>query len=176
MADYSVDVNNHGTVGADVTIEGLDDISVDSTVTVKPLSSTVTLEPLTTTSTITLEPTTSNVSTSSSVDFDLEPVTVDSCVRVELGPLPPTRVRSPWEQRVGMTVFGIEVLGLTWCGEAETYVEPAPRRPLIAGVVDQHHEEPNTHDAHKHHENDERGHRQGAGQRSGQGIVVRVRP
>ena len=35
MADYSVDVNNSGTVGADVTIEGLDDISVDSTITVE---------------------------------------------------------------------------------------------------------------------------------------------
>jgi hypothetical protein len=169
MADYSVDVNNSGTVGADVTVEGLDDIKVDSTVTVKPLSSTVTLEPLTTTSTITLEPTTSTVSSSSSVDFDLEPVTVDSCVRVELAPLPPTRVRSPWEQRIGMTVFGVEVLGLTWCGEAETYVEPAPRRPLIAGVVDQHHDE---HEHEHHDEHEHSGHTQGPGQ----GVVVRVRP
>ncbi len=170
MADVSVDVSNSGTLGADVTIDGLDDIKVDSTVTVKPLSSTVTLEPLTTTSTITLEPTTSTVSTSSSVDFDLEPVTVDSCVRVELAPLPPTRVRSPWEQRIGMTVFGIEVLGLTWCGEAETYLEPAPRRPLIAGVVDQHRDD---HDDHEHHESDQHsGHQPGPGQ----GVVVRVRP
>ena len=168
MADYSVDVNNHGTVGADVSIEGLDDIAVDSTLTVRPLTSTVTLEPLNTTSTITLEPTTSNVTTASSVDFDLEPVTVDSCVRVELGPLPPTRVRSPWEQRIGMTVFGIEVLGLTWCGEAETYVEPVPRRPQIAGVVDQHHERERP-ESHGHHE-------QAYKQGPGHGVVVRVRP
>ena len=173
MADYSVDVNNSGTVGADVTVEGLDDIKVDSTVTVKPLSSTVTLEPLTTTSTITLEPTTSTVSSSSSVDFDLEPVTVDSCLRVELAPLPPTRVRSPWEQRIGMTVFGIEVLGLTWCGEAETYVEPAPRRPLIAGVVEAHHDEHHDqHDDHEHQSDKHAVHKPGPGQ----GVVVRVRP
>ena len=73
-----------------------------------------------------------------------------------------------------MTVFGIEVLGLTWCGEAETYVEPAPRRPLIAGVVDQHHDEHHDeHDDHEHHESDQHsGHKQGPGQ----GVVVRVRP
>jgi len=169
MADYSVDVHNSGTVGADVTIEGLDDIAVDSTLTVNPLRSTVTLDPLTTTSTITLEPTTSAVTSSSSVDFDLEPVTVDSCVRMELAPLPPTRVRSPWEQRIGMTFFGIEVLGLTWCGEAETYVEPAPHRPLVAGVVATHHDGAGKNlESHEHHDTGHNG--------PGRGVVLRVRP
>jgi hypothetical protein len=170
MSDYSVDVTNSGTVGADVTIEGLDNISVDSTVTLQPLTSTVTLEPLTTTSTITLEPLTSTVTSSSSVDFDLEPVAVDSCVRVELAPLPPTRLRTPWEQRVGMSVLGVELLAVTWRGETQSIVEPAPRRPLLLGMVDEHDHE--DHDGHSHDDQSGHGHKHG----HGPGLVVRVKP
>jgi len=161
MSDYTVDVSNSGTVGADVTIEGLDNISVASTVTLEPITSTVTLEPLTTTSTVTVEPLTSTLTSSSSLDVDLEPVAVDSCVRVELAPLPPTQVRTPWEQRIGMSVLGVELVALTWCGETQTHVEPAARRPLVVGTVDEHRD----HDRHEHGHGDQ-----------GQGLIVRVRP
>jgi len=172
MSDYSVDVTNSGTVGADVTIEGLDNISVDSKVTLQPLTSTVTLEPLTTTSTVTLEPLTSTVTSSSSVDFDLEPVAVDSCVRVELAPLPPTRVRTPWEQRVGMSVLGVELLAVTWRGETQSIVEPAPQRPLLLGTVDEHEHEHEEHEHYDDHDHSSHGRKRGRGS----GVVVRVEP
>ena len=64
--------------------------------------------------------------------MDLEPVAVDSCVRIELAPVAPTVVRSPWEQRVGFSLFGVELAAISWCGESTTYVEPAARpRPLV---------------------------------------------
>jgi hypothetical protein len=135
MADYSVDVNNSGSVDvdSDVHLDGLDNIKVDTTlhggttlnseseVTLhSDATARLTLDPLTTTSTI-----------------DLEPVAVDSCVRIELAPVAPTVVRSPWEQRVGISLFGVELAAISWCGESTTYVEPAPSRPLVVGSTHQ---------------------------------------
>ena len=96
MADYSVDVNNSGTVGADVTVEGLERHQGRHHAHGQAARSTVTLDPLTT---IDDHPRADDdtVSSSSSVDFDLEPVTVDSCVRVELAPAP----ADPGAQPVG---------------------------------------------------------------------------
>lgn len=131
MADYSVDVENSGTldVTSDVTLEGLDDIKVDTTLhggTSLTSESDVSLKS-DATARLTLDP----VTTSSSVAMDLEPVAVDSCVRVVLAPLPPTVVRSPWEQRVGFSWLGVEVAAITWCGESRTHLEPEAARPLV---------------------------------------------
>ncbi|HTY72214.1 MAG TPA: hypothetical protein VMI11_07275 [Actinomycetes bacterium] len=166
MTTYTFDVNNAGTVGidSDVTIEGLDDISVDTKVTLEPVttSSTIAVEPLSSTLT-----SASTVSSTSSVD--LEPVTVDSCVRVELAPLPPTRLRTPWEQRIGLSVLGVELLAWTWRGETRSYVEPAPKQPLVVeGAV-----------AREWADRDDHGHGHGAHghrARDGHGLVVRVEP
>src|SRR5436305_12801261 len=98
MADYSFDQNLSGSVISDVSLEGRNDMSItlaggttttlagentihsDTKIAVEP----VTLNPLTTTATITLEPVNSTI--------DLRPVAVDSCVRLELAPLPPTEL------------------------------------------------------------------------------------
>jgi hypothetical protein len=133
MADYSVDVNNSGSVDvdSDVRLDGLDNIKVDTTLhggTTLNSESDVTLHS-DATARLTLDP----VTTTSSLAMDLEPVAVDSCVRVELAPVAPTVVRSPWEQRVGFSLFGVELAAISWCGESTTYVEPAPRRPKAGG-------------------------------------------
>jgi hypothetical protein len=133
MADYSIDVRNSGTVDvdSDVHLDGLDDIKVDSTLNAATRlnsESDVTLRS-DGTARLTLDP----VATTSSIGMDLEPVAVDSCVRVELAPVAPTMVRSPWEQRVGFSIWGIELAAVSWCGESTTYVEPVPPRPLVVG-------------------------------------------
>jgi hypothetical protein len=131
MADYSVDVNNSGSVDvdSDVRLDGLDNIKVDTTLhggTTLNSESDVTLHS-DATARLTLDPVTTSLA------MDLEPVAVDSCVRVELAPVAPTVVRSPWEQRVGFSLFGVELAAISWCGESTTYVEPAPRRPKTGG-------------------------------------------
>jgi hypothetical protein len=133
MADYSFDVRNSGTVDvdSDVHLDGLDDIKVDSTVnaaTTLNSESDVSLHS-DATARLSLDP----VVTTSSIAMDLEPVAVDSCVRVELAPVAPTMVRSPWEQRVGFSVWGVELAAISWRGQSTTYVEPVPPRPLVVG-------------------------------------------
>lgn len=137
MADYTFDVRNSGTVDvdSDVHLDGLDDIKVDTKLDTK-LNSASTLNSESdvalhsdATARLTLDP----VATSSSIAMDLEPVAVDSCVRVELAPVAPTMVRSPWEQRVGFSLWGVELAAISWCGQSTTYVEPVPPRPLVVG-------------------------------------------
>ncbi|MCW5760932.1 MAG: hypothetical protein KIS90_14275, partial [Phenylobacterium sp.] len=64
----------------------------------------------------------------------LEPVVVDQCLRLSLGPLPPTQVCLPNRQRLGLTLFGVEVFGLTLEGEARILLSDLPRPPHIVQV------------------------------------------
>lgn len=145
MADYSFDVTNSGAVDvdSDVHLDGLDDIKVETTLrggTAVTSQSEVTLHS-DGSARVTLDPVTST----SAIAMDLEPVAVDSCLRVELAPVAPTMVRSPWEQRVGLSVWGVELAAISWCGEATTYVEPAPAHPHVIGpaqIRTGHHDSP----------------------------------
>src|SRR4051812_10277205 len=128
MAD--VDVHNDGvTVVSD--INGLDRINstLNSDLTVRSDG------PLRTDSTtrVTLEP----LSSATTVGLDVEPVAVDSCVRVEFGRLPPTRVHTPWKHQVGFLLFGVEMFAVSFTGETTTYVEDAPHRPRVVGTTDE---------------------------------------
>ena len=167
MADYSVDVNNSGSVevDSDVHLDGLDNIKVDTTLhggTTLNSESDVTLHS-DATARLTLDP----VTTTSTIGMDLEPVAVDSCVRIELAPVAPTLVRSPWEQRVGFSLFGVELAAISWRGESTTYVEPAPSRPLVMGSTHQ--------DRHAgHHQDGHGGHHDGRPKRDGGGVQIRV--
>ncbi len=150
MADFSVDANVHGgpvgpvtgSVTADVTSEltGLDDMSLTlagGTTTTLAGENTVhadaalTLAPLTTTSTIDLKPmsTTSSVDTRSSLD--LLPVAVDSCVRLELAPPPPTEISTPYETTWRWSVLGLELFALSVSGRTSTHVRPERPDPLV---------------------------------------------
>jgi hypothetical protein len=140
VADYSIDETINGSLMSDVTLNGLDNTKVtlagentvhtDSSVTLAPVTSaaTVTLEPLTTSSTVTLEP----LTTTSTVD--LKPVAVDTCLRIELAPLPPTEVCVPYEQRWTVSLFGVEVLALGVHGKTSSEIRPAPQRPVEFGL------------------------------------------
>lgn len=143
MADFSVDTNIHGgPITADVTSEltGLDDMQLTmagGTTTTLAGENTVhsdariVLEPLTTSSSIDLGPVSATSSLDSTSRLDLAPVAVDSCVRLELAPLPPTEVCTPYEQRWSWSVLGLELFSLSVCGQASTHVRPGPRAPAV---------------------------------------------
>ena len=150
MADYSIDTSVIGPVTSDVTADvtstlaGLDDMSLTlagGTTTTLAGENTVhsdarlTLEPVTTTSAVT---TTSSVESTSSLDtrasVDVKPVAVDSCVRLELAPPPPTEVHSPYEQRWAWSVLGLEVFALEVSGSASTHIRPDRHDPVVIEI------------------------------------------
>jgi len=127
-----------------VTVDGLNDIKVASTLAVT--------QPIETDSKLTLSipdtiKTDSSYKTDSSFVFtipepirtdskaaiDLQPVVLDQCLRLSLGPLPATRICLPNRQRIGLTVFGVEVIGLTLDGEAQVVVGEPHRQTHIVG-------------------------------------------
>lgn len=78
----------------------------------------------------------SKLVTDSKAAIDLQPVVLDQCLRITLGPLPVTQICFPNRQRIGLTVFGVEVFGLTLDGEAQILVGDPPKPPrLVAAPV-----------------------------------------
>ena len=141
MADYTFAQQISGSLLEDVDLKGLDGMKLDlgggTTSTLAggakfDSDATLTVEPVTTTSTIHLDPVTSTV--------DLKPVAVDSCVRLELGPLPATDVHTPYEQRWALEVLGIELIALKVSGETTTSVRPARRTGTLLDIEQHDHE------------------------------------
>lgn len=64
--------------------------------------------------------------------IDVNPLALDQCVHVKLGPLPPTCVRQPYRQHVGFTLFGVELFGIDLCGEFQALVSPMRTPPQAA--------------------------------------------
>jgi hypothetical protein len=140
---------NSGPVG--VTLYGLDNIKADTTFTVpKPIEtkSGVTLSVPDTVKTDTkltfAFPDT--IKTDSASAIDLQPVVVDQCLRLSLGPLPPTLICLPNRQHVGLTLFGVEVFGLTLDGEARVVVSDLPKPPVVVSAPQAHHPHHDDHD------------------------------
>ena len=78
----------------------------------------------------------SKILTDSKAAIDLQPVVLDQCLKITLGPLPVTQICFPNRQRIGLTLFGVEVFGLTLDGEAQILVGDPPRPPrLVAAPV-----------------------------------------
>lgn len=150
MADFSVNTNIHGgpigpvtgSVLADVTSEltGLDNMKLTlggGTTTTLAGENTVhsdarlTLAPVTTTSTIDLKPMTTTASVGTTSSVDLKPVAVDSCVRLELAPPPPTEISTPYETTWSWSVLGLELFALSVSGRSSTHVRPERPGPLV---------------------------------------------
>ncbi len=153
MADLEIQYDpitvNSGPVTVAVT--GLDNIKVDSKLAVT--------QPIETKSALTLlTPDTLKsdakadakltlsipdpIKTESKASLDLQPVVVDQCLRLSLGPLPPTLVCLPNRQRLGLTVFGVEVFGLTLDGEARVLVQDLPKPAHVINVTTPIHRAP----------------------------------
>lgn len=152
MADYTLAQQISGSllsdVDADVRLGGLDDINIDTNVagrldsavtadaTVKTDSKLVSDSKVSSDSVVKSD---STVKSDSRIEssVDLAPVAVDSCIRVELGSLPPTQLHTPWHQRLGLSVFGLELFAWTLSGESTTTLRPVPRTPQLIGSVEQ---------------------------------------
>ena len=65
------------------------------------------------------EPSTSSRSSSTSV------------TRSTSGGFPETRIRNPYRHHIGLTLFGTEVLGMTFEGEQDTVIEDLHRQPMV---------------------------------------------
>jgi len=142
MADYEIDSNVFfaNPVSATVTshLAGLDgmNLTLDGGTTTTlagetTINSNVDLKPVTSTATVTLAPVTTDSTVKTTSAIDLEPVAVDSCVRVELGPLPPTDVCTPYEQHWSFTLFGVELFAIGLTGTSRTQVRPTRHGPLV---------------------------------------------
>jgi hypothetical protein len=131
-----------------VDLKGLDKIGLTETVNLSPINLTETIDlkpievkPLSITETVDLKP----LNITETVDLkpieirplnisetvDLRPVAVDSCQTVRLAPLPETQVCNPYRHHVAMSLFGLEVMAMTYDGESEQSIH-SPRRPQVA--------------------------------------------
>ena len=140
MADIDVNYDpitvNSGPIT--VGINGLDDISIrypDPIQTDSDVDAELRLripDPIRADGKIRLD-SASELTTRSDVNanVDLQPVVLDQCLRLSLSPLPPTRICLPSRQRVALSLFGVEVLGLTVEGEARVDVTDLPRTSFV---------------------------------------------
>lgn len=136
MADVSVDVHSDGVaVDSEVVVKGLDDIRAETTLHSDGTVTAVTTLSADSTARLAVEPLA--VTSAATVGVDLQPVAVDTCLRIELAPPPPTVVRTPWESRLGLSWFGIELVAVSFSGELRSQVEPAARLPQLLGTVEQ---------------------------------------
>ena len=139
--DSTINVNNSGTTTLDIV--GLDDInSRTELVLPQPFRTESTsrtelavTQPIVTESTSRTElAVTQPIVTESTSDLslDIKPVAVDLCLNVNLGQIPPTCVRLPFQQHFGITLFGVEILGFNIAGESRIVIEDLPNKPQIA--------------------------------------------
>jgi hypothetical protein len=137
MADLDIHydpitVNNNP---ATVTIPGLDNIKETITLqTPQPLRSETTLK---IPDTIRTEgkaelAITQPIRTEAKAELDIKPLEVDQCLTIRIAPLPPTRVRQPYQQHFGVTLFGVEWLGYNLEGELQTIVSDLQVPPQVA--------------------------------------------
>jgi hypothetical protein len=133
MADYSINTNLSGAVNSDVTADvtstlaGLDAMNLTlagGTTTTLAGENTVNTD-----SKVALAPVTTTSTVNSAVD--LRPVALDSCVRLELAPPPPTEVCTPYEQQWSWSVLGLELFAVTVRGSTSTHVRPAHTDPVV---------------------------------------------
>ena len=71
------------------------------------------------------------IRTESRAELDIKPLALDQCIRISFGPLPPTCVRQPYEQRIGFTLFGVEIFGFNLAGESQVVVTEVPSKPHV---------------------------------------------
>jgi hypothetical protein len=144
--DLFGDSSSSSTVNStvNVDIQGLNNIGVNETIDLQPVTVTlnenVDVQPVTVTlnENVDLKPVTLNE------NIDLKPVAVDTCQTLRLAPLPETRVSNPYHHRVTYHLFGIEMVNVTYTGESGQNIE-SPRHPqvvegqrLIGGHRDEH--------------------------------------
>jgi hypothetical protein len=74
------------------------------------------------------------------IAMDLKPLQVDLCLKVGLERLPSTNICRSSAQHVGVTLFGVEIVGLNYSSDGKTGVEDLGNRPFV--VSDSVHSKP----------------------------------
>jgi hypothetical protein len=70
-------------------------------------------------------------------ELDIKPLALDQCLTIRIAPLPPTKVRQPYQQHFGLTLFGIEWFGINVEGELQVIISDLPRKPSIVWGTEQ---------------------------------------
>lgn len=142
-ATSTINVNNSGTTNVDsdstIEIQGLDNIKQTLTLALPQPFKTdsrqelVLPQPFKTESRQELAVTQPIVTEGrNAMSLDIRPMTVDLCLNVNLGPPAPTCVRQPYHHHFGLTLFGLELMGLNFSGESQTIVQDVPKQPQVA--------------------------------------------
>lgn len=75
--------------------------------------------------------------------IDVKPVVADLCFTIGVSNLPATSISAPFSTHLGLTLFGVEVVGLSVAGNNVVRIEPLPTPPSVVhggtGVVRHHH-------------------------------------
>lgn len=128
--------NGPVTVDADSTVEvvGLDNIKVTARLEPSPLRSETKQEivlpqPLRTDSAVSTK---SDVTSDSrnAMSVDLKPVALDVCLNSS-AKLPQGEIHQPFGWHVGLTWFGVEILGVNFGGESRVVLKDLPKRPAV---------------------------------------------
>jgi hypothetical protein len=142
------------TSTVNLDIQGLDKVGVTETIEIKPIeikpltiNENIDLKPVTLNENIDLKPVTLNesidlkpVTLNESIDLkpvtlnesiDLKPVAVDTCQTLRLAPLPETTISNPYRHHVALSLFGLELMAMTFHGHSEQEIH-SPRRPQVS--------------------------------------------
>ncbi len=136
--DASVDIDT-SDINIALTLGGLQDINIGTELKVpEPIHTKMELllpQPLETKSRNELaitEPIVTEVN--ADLTMDVKPVVVDLCLTLSVGKLPRTCVRRQYDRHMGLTFFGVEVVGFNRSGESQfTLDELLPRSHFELG-------------------------------------------
>ena len=68
----------------------------------------------------------------SDISLDIKPLAMDVCLNINMGPLPETCIRQPYQSHFGVTLFGMELLGFNISGESQIIIQDLPKKPQVA--------------------------------------------
>jgi len=135
----TIEIKNSGTSTLDVA--GLDNVKVDETLELKlpqPFQTSAVAElklpqPFQTRSEFALtQPVVTD--NKSALELDVKPLVVDLCLNVNIGKIPPTHIRQPYDHRIGFRLFGIEIFGFSFAGESQVIIgDPTPEPKVVWG-------------------------------------------
>ena len=144
-ATSTINVNNSGTTNVDsdstVEIKGLDNIKATADIKLpQPFKTDTTIDlklpqPFKTESKQELDMAITRpieTDSKSAMSLDIRPMTVDLCLKVSLGPIPPTCIRQPYHTHFGLTLYGQELFGFNYSGESQVIVQDLPKQPQVA--------------------------------------------
>lgn len=146
--DIDVEVDAETASSMTLDLLGFDDINVEVGGTERPLRSVMevggTGQPLNTRTEVILpqpmktemrtelaitEPIVTEMTTDARID--VEPVVVDLCVTLGIRDLPRQCIRRPYRRHLGLTFFGMQIVGLDWSGESSIVIDDLPTRPHV---------------------------------------------